>query len=63
MSFYKGEKEFFPGIGKIQFEGRDYKFQARPGRWIGAKVGLYCNRHHSKNDSGWMEVDWFKISD
>ena len=48
---------------KIQFEGRDYKFQARPGRWIGAKVGLYCNRHHSKNDSGWMEVDWFKISD
>ena len=25
MDFYKGEKEFFPGIGKIQFEGRDLK--------------------------------------
>lgn len=25
MSFFKGEKEFFPGIGKIQFEGRDSK--------------------------------------
>lgn len=25
MDFYKGEKEFFPGIGKIQFEGRDSK--------------------------------------
>ena len=47
---------------KIQSEGRDYKFKAQPGRWIGAKVGLYCNRHHSKNDSGWMEVDWFRIS-
>jgi xylose isomerase len=25
MSFYKGEKEFFPGIGKIQFEGPESK--------------------------------------
>ena len=25
MDFYKGDKEFFPGIGKIQFEGRDSK--------------------------------------
>ncbi len=25
MSFYKGEKEFFPGIGKIQFEGTESK--------------------------------------
>ena len=25
MNFYKGEKEFFPGIGKIQFEGCESK--------------------------------------
>ncbi|MDR1341349.1 MAG: xylose isomerase [Prevotellaceae bacterium] len=25
MSFYKGEREFFPGIGKIQFEGPESK--------------------------------------
>ncbi|MCC8143181.1 MAG: xylose isomerase [Tannerellaceae bacterium] len=25
MSFFKGEKEFFPGIGKIEFEGRESK--------------------------------------
>ncbi|MDR1584449.1 MAG: xylose isomerase [Prevotellaceae bacterium] len=25
MKFYKGEKEFFPGIGKIQFEGSESK--------------------------------------
>jgi xylose isomerase len=25
MSFYKGEKEFFPGIGEIKFEGKDSK--------------------------------------
>jgi beta-xylosidase len=47
---------------KIQVDGNEYEFKARPGRWIGAKVGLYCNRHHPKNDSGWMEADWFRIS-
>ena len=47
---------------QISVDDREYKFKARPGRWIGAKVGLYCNRHHSKNDSGWMEADWFRIS-
>ena len=25
MDFYKGEKEFFPGIGKIKFEGKESK--------------------------------------
>lgn len=25
MSYFKGEKEFFPGIGQIQFEGREVK--------------------------------------
>lgn len=25
MDFFKGEKEFFPGIGKIRYEGRDSK--------------------------------------
>lgn len=48
---------------RIESDGKDYEFEIRPGRWIGAKVGLYCNRHHSKNDSGWMEADWFRISD
>ena len=23
MNYFKGEKEFFPGIGKIEFEGRE----------------------------------------
>ena len=33
MDFYKGEKEFFPGIGKIQFEGRDSKNPMVKTRW------------------------------
>ena len=41
----------------------DYMFTARPGKWIGAKFGFFCNRLASKNDSGWMEIDWIKVTD
>ena len=34
---------------------------AQPGRWIGAKVGLFCTRPTQTNDSGYMDVDWFRI--
>lgn len=47
---------------KVISDGQEYELKVRPGRWIGAKVGLYCNRYHSRNDSGWMESDWFRIS-
>lgn len=41
----------------------DYVFTGRPGKWIGAKFGFFCNRLASKNDSGWMEIDWIKVTD
>ena len=34
-----------------------YRFSARPGKWVGAKFGFFCNRHASKNDSGWLQID------
>ncbi len=36
-------------------------FQAEAGKWIGAKVGLFCVRPSQTNDSGYAEVDWFRI--
>ena len=36
-------------------------FIAREGLWIGAKVGLYCIRPKAINDSGYADVDWFRI--
>lgn len=36
-------------------------FQAEPGRWIGAKIGLYCTRTTQTNDAGFADVDWFRI--
>ncbi len=36
-------------------------FKAREGQWIGAKVGLFCSRPKPLNDSGYADVDWFRI--
>lgn len=42
---------------------KDYSFTARQGKWIGAKFGFFCNRHVSKNDGGWLRIDWVKVTD
>ncbi len=36
-------------------------FQAEPGKWIGAKVGLFCVREQQTNDSGYADFDWFRV--
>jgi beta-xylosidase len=36
-------------------------FTAREGLWIGAKVGIYCSRPKVNNDSGYVDVDWFRV--
>ncbi len=37
-------------------------FKAKEGKWIGAKVGVFCNRPIKNNDGGWIDVDWFRIT-
>ncbi|MBN2166621.1 MAG: glycoside hydrolase 43 family protein [Marinilabiliaceae bacterium] len=48
---FNGKK--FNNIGK--------SFKAREGQWIGAKTGLFINRHKYNKDAGWIDVDWFRI--
>jgi beta-xylosidase len=36
-------------------------FTARPGRWIGAKAGLFCISRRKTNDAGSADIDWFRI--
>ncbi len=39
------------------------RFQAREGKWIGTKVGMFCTRPALvTNDGGWADVDWFRIT-
>ena len=37
-------------------------FKAREGGWIGAKMGLFCVRDGTTNDSGNIDVDWFRVT-
>jgi beta-xylosidase len=37
------------------------EFSAEPGKWIGAKVGIFCSRASSINDAGYVDVDWFRV--
>lgn len=38
------------------------EFIAQPGKWIGAKVGLFASRDSQTNDSGYADIDWFRFS-
>lgn len=49
--------------GKRWTELTDKPFVGKPGKWIGAKFGFFCNRQASKNDSGWMQVDWIGVTE
>ncbi len=49
--------------GKRWTELTDKPFIGKPGKWIGAKFGFFCNRQASKNDSGWMQVDWIEVTE
>jgi hypothetical protein len=36
-------------------------FRARPGMWIGAKIGFFALRDGITNDAGSTDIDWFRI--
>lgn len=42
---------------------KEAAFTGKPGKWIGAKFGFYCNRLTPKNDGGWMQVDWVTVTE
>jgi beta-xylosidase len=48
-------------------DGKNYKkmgkpFTAVPGKWIGAKVGLYSVSTKESKRGGYADIDWFEIS-
>lgn len=56
-----GECHFnFSRDGKV-FEKIGEPFMAKPGRWVGAKLGIFCTRTIKTNDSGYADFDWFRI--
>lgn len=37
-------------------------FVAKPGKWVGAKIGMFCTRNNITNDAGFADVDWFRVT-
>ena len=55
--------DFSYSLDGKRFKKLGNPFQAKEGRWIGAKVGMFCTRPAIKiNDGGWADVDWFRIT-
>lgn len=57
-----GRCSFAYSLDGQQFHVVGAPFVAEPGRWIGAKAGMFCTRTMATNDAGWMDVDWFRIT-
>ena len=44
------------------YQNMDKTFTAKPGRWIGAKIGFFALRQGITNDAGYADIDWFRVS-
>lgn len=50
---YSFDEKSFVNIGEV--------FSAEKGKWIGAKMGIFCTRENQTNDSGYADFDWFRV--
>jgi beta-xylosidase len=44
-----------------KFEPVGEEFAAKPGRWIGAKIGLFATGSAQPRESGYADYDWFRV--
>ena len=52
---------FSYSIDGTKFVNIGKSFIAWEGKWIGAKMGIFCQRPQPLNDSGYADFDWFRI--
>ncbi len=53
---------FSYSINGKKFKDIGTEFSAVPGRWIGAKIGYFALRDGFINNSGTVDIDWFRIT-
>lgn len=49
---------FYFSTDGVNFTQLGKTFTAKPGKWVGAKMGLFCSRKNMTNDAGYADVDW-----
>ncbi len=62
MDVSGGVCRFFYSTDGRKFRPAGEEFPLRQGKWIGAKMGLFCVRDpESRENRGWIDVDWFRV--
>jgi len=56
-----GKCQFGYSLDGLKYQPAGPVFQAEVGRWIGAKMGIFCTRDTQINDSGYADFDWFRV--
>lgn len=46
----------------VNYQSVGKTFRAKPGKWIGAKTGLFFTSEQVTNDSGYANIDWFRVT-
>ena len=55
--------QFFYSLDGKKYKKLGADFQMREGKWIGAKMGVFCTRPAIvTNDGGCADVDWFRVT-
>lgn len=62
MNFKDGICQFAWAVDGVSFQAFAETFQAREGRWMGAKVGLFAVSTHETGMKGYADFDWFRYS-
>lgn len=45
-----------------EFHRFEKPLQGVPGKWIGAKIGLYSSSRQPSGDAGYTDIDWFRMT-
>lgn len=56
-----GKCNWFYSLDDKKYTSVGDTFIAKPGKWIGATLGLYATREIKINDSGYADIDWFRV--
>lgn len=59
---YKAEATFSYSRDGKKFVDFGSTLNVKEGHWIGAKFGLFCTRPWVSNDSGWLDIDWVRVT-
>lgn len=56
-----GKANFFYSLDGKKYLKLGGEFLLRPGKWVGAQIGLYANRYVATGEPGYVDIDWFRI--